>query len=414
MRRLAIALALVLACSAPPATSSPTTALLTATPSPTTSPSPSPSEKPRDLVTVAAGDLSGEHALVAQVSNVASPDSPGVMHFWDVSLDGTAPRELVTYHRGDRHITDADEFVLAQQLSPDGRKLVVADAQDVAGTGLFVIDLITGTATVIKTNGGADHAAWSPDGTRIGFRGYTVGYPFNVETGFFAADAIGGSPEELWKSDLQPGTGTTRMFGWTGDGSAIAIGRNSTDVSLIDIASRSIATIFTGQFGGLAVRAKRPSAAVAVSDIKTPSATPRGAPGSIGTTGRLEVRDTVWTTPYVAFRHGDVGTLLYDPRWNPQSDEVLLHWVCGAGAAERDELVIVDAVKSSARTLPVSSCVRSAEWNANGTKILYTSLDTVRVRNADGSNDREIFHASVPAGATQAFIFGARSLAPRP
>ena len=113
------------------------------------------------------------------------------------------------------------------------------------------------------------------------------------------------------------------------------------------------------------------------------------------------------------YRYGDVGTLLWDPRWNPTSNEVLLHWVCGAGATERDELVVVDAVTGTRRVLPTTGCVRSVSWSGDGSKILYSDLEAVRVRNADGSNDRELFRPALPPGAFQQYVGAVMAFAPR-
>ena len=117
--------------------------------------------------------------------------------------------------------------------------------------------------------------------------------------------------------------------------------------------------------------------------------------------------------PRTVYGYPDVGTLLWDPRWSPTSDEVIAHWVCGAGASERDELVVVDAVTGARRSLPVGGCVSSATWNHDGSKILYASLEAVRVRNADGSGDRELFRPALPPGAFQQYVGAVTAFAPR-
>jgi hypothetical protein len=118
--------------------------------------------------------------------------------------------------------------------------------------------------------------------------------------------------------------------------------------------------------------------------------------------------------PRTVYGYPDVGTLLWDPRWSPASNEVLAHWACGAGATERDELVVVDAVTGVRRSLPVGGCVNSATWNRDGSKILYSGLEAaVRVRNADGSNDRELFRPALPPGAFQQQVGAVTAFAPR-
>ena len=407
MRIVLVALLLV-ACTPSAVTSTPGPS---ASATSTVEPSAAPTETPRDIRLTAAGEFQGQHALVQQWTYEQDFDR-GTIHIWDAPLAGSLPRELVTYHRGPQIATQGDISDIARQLSPDGRKLVVADALDVAGTGFFVIDLVSGSAVSIVTNGSADQLAWSPDGKRIAFRGFTVNPPLNRETGIWVVDAAGGAPVQVWTSDVPPGTGATQMRGWTGDSSGIAISRDSTSVSLIDVTARTIKLIASGYIPGIAFRAKRPAVAIATSDPQ-PQSSPRGAPGNIGAPGRLEIRDEPSGASRTAFDHPNVGTLLWGPTWSPTSDEVLLHWVCGAGAAERDELVVVDAVKSSSRTMPVSGCVRSVSWSPDGAKILYSLFESVRVRNADGSGDKELFRPALPQGATQSYIGGVTGFAGR-
>ena len=83
------------------------------------------------------------------------------------------------------------------------------------------------------------------------------------------------------------------------------------------------------------------------------------------------------------------------------------------GGGERDELVIVNAVTGTRRVLPTTGCVRSIAWSRDGSKILYVGIDSVRVRNADGSGDRELFHPGLPPGAFQQNVSAVTAFAPR-
>jgi hypothetical protein len=416
MRRLSIAIALLLSCTAAPPVTVPSPS---ATASPIPLPSAATSLSPRpDLTIVPAGEIRGDHALVLQVS--AQPGgATSAMRFWDVPLDGTPPKQLVSYNRGEQLLTQGDTFDFSRQLSPDGRQLVLADPVDMAGTGLLVVDLIAGTTRLIRTTGGADRPAWSPDGRRIAYRGFTVAGPLQKETGIWVVSAAGGTPQQVVAGALSGGDATW-VYGWTEDGAGLAIGTGGagaagvSDMSVVDVATGTLTRI-GGAAQGMAIRVKRPSVAIVFED--QPSGAPptgiAGAPGSAARAGHLEVRDTTFAAPRTVARYGVEGTMLWDPRWNPSSNEILMFWLCGEGVVERDELVVVDGVTGARRALATSSCVRSASWNADGTKILYTGdLETARLRNADGSKDHELFRPAMPPGAFQHAVIAVTAFAP--
>jgi len=391
-------------------------------PSPTTtatsvtaaSEAPSATAKPLDIAIVPAGPITGDHALVIQYSQQPGGEVTSV-RYWDVPLDGTTPRQLVAYNQGQRILT-SDEFEPWMQLSPDGRQLALTDPVDMAGTGVLIVDLIAGTTRLIRTETSAGNARWSPDGQRIAYRGFTVAGPLQKEAGIWIVPANGGAAEQVWTGDGSAGGIRTTIYGWTEDGASVAFSKDFTDVSAVDVHTKAVTRI-SGPVHGITWRAKRPSVALVADNeaavVPSPSA-PRGAPGNVGRPGRLEVRDTTMAAPRTVYGYPEVGTLLWDPRWSPTSNEVLAHWACGAGATERDELVVVDAVTGVRRSLPVGGCVNSATWNRDGSKILYSGLEAaVRVRNADGSNDRELFRPALPPGAFQQQVGAVTAFAPR-
>ena len=412
MWRLSVALAVLLSC-APVTVPSPSPVATGASPPAATRPTatPSPTKRP-DLTITAAGELRGDHALVLQGSQ--QPGGAATAYrFWDVPLDGSAPKLLVAYNRGDQLLTDFDYFDFSRQLSPDGRRLVLTDPVDIAGTGLLVVDLVVGTTQRIATSGAAGLPAWSPDGQQIAYRGFTVAGPFQKESGIWVVSVSGGAPRQIWTSDRRAGDGAIVIYGWTGDGTGVAFSQNPIEVSVLDVSTGTVARV-AGAIHGIAWRAKRPSTVIALDDEPSgPSSSgPRGAPSSIGRAGHVEVRETTLAPARIVTRYGDVGTVLWGPQWNPTSNEVLMFWVCGAGAAERDELLVVDAVSGTRRALPTPECVRSVAWSGDGTKILYSGSQSVRVRNADGSADRELFRPELPAGAFQQNVGAVTAFAP--
>src|SRR5438552_1422927 len=415
--RLLLTCALALSCTASPSVAAPS-ASPTASAARTPSATPSPSFG--DLTIAAAGDIRGDHALVLQVldsqtsGGISQARIPPQPRIWDVPLDGSPPRLLVGYTQAPQVFTDYDSFDLARQLSPDGQRLVLTDAADIAGTGLLVIDLVTGTARKIDIASGASQPAWSPDGKQIAYRGFAVAGPLQKGTGLWTVSASGGPPRLVWAGDGSAAGGPGWVHGWTADGTGIAISPNFSEVGVVDVLTGKLTRI-PGTSHGIAWRTKRPSVAILLDDeVSTPTPSgARGAPGSIAHPGRLEVRDATFSAGRIAARYGaDVGTLLWGPRWNPTSDEVLMFWVCGAGATERDELVIVDAVSSARRALPTPGCVRSVAWNADGTTILYSLFESVRVRNVDGSNDRELFRPALPPGTSQQHVGAVTAFGP--
>ena len=183
-RGLIYALALLLSCGAPAASPS-------ATPLATAAAGESPSATPtgaialRDLSVVATGEPHGDHALVMVFENDGGPYGGGANRVWDIPLDGSTPRSIVAYTRAERPLSGYFGVDLTRQVSPDGRQLVLTDPVDVAGKGLVVIDLISGSARVIATPDIADEPSWSPDGQRIAYRGYALQGPLQNESGLW-------------------------------------------------------------------------------------------------------------------------------------------------------------------------------------------------------------------------------------
>jgi hypothetical protein len=400
MRRLLAAVAFLVSCTASPVvTGSPSpTATQSSPPLATASATATPAF--RDLMVAAAGDVRGDHALALHVISSPTAGVPSQLRIWDVPIDGSPARQLVAYTRGPQIFTDFDNLVLSRQLSADGRRLVLSDPVDVSGSGLLVVDLIAGTARMIAIDGGSDQPAWSPDGQRIAYRGFTVAGPFQKESGVWTVPAAGGGAQQVWVSDRAAGSGASTIHGWSEDGSSVVLSQGSS-ASVIEVATGKITRV-SGAVQAIASRAKRPAVAIVFDDSQPPSQ---------ARVGHVDVRDTILSTSSTVARYGpSEGTFFITTSWNPLSDELLLPYACGQGVNCRNELVIVDGVTASRRVLSTTTTPRSAAWTADGAHILYSDLGALRVINSDGSNDHMLFK---PSGSTQQFVTAAVAFAPR-
>ena len=401
MRRALLAIAL-LSCTAPPVTTESPTPGVTTSPRPSATVPASPSRQFGDLTLAAAGDIRGEHALALHVISSSTAGVPSQFRIWDVPIDGSPARQLVAYTRGPQIFTDFDRLDLSRQLSPDGRQLVLSHPVDTSGAGLIVVDLVAGTARKVTISGGSDQPAWSPDGQRIAYRGFAIAGPFQKESGIWVVPASGGAPQQITTSDIPAGSGASTLCGWTNDGSGVVFSKGSVPANVVEVATGKLTPI-GGVLQAIAWRAKRPSVVLVVNEQEP---TPRAA-----IVGRVEVRETTLSTPRTVARYGpSEGTFFAASSWNPRSDDILVTYACGQGVICRDELVTVDTGSGTKRALRTATTPRSAAWSADGARILYGDLTALRVMNADGSNDHELFR---PPGVAQQFVTAVTAFAPR-
>jgi dipeptidyl aminopeptidase/acylaminoacyl peptidase len=404
MPRVLLAITLVVPCTAPgpvqPSPSPSSSAAAQSSNTPTSS--PLATREFTDLKVVAAGDIRGDHVLVMQTS---SP-SGGFLNresIWDVPLDAGTPRQLVTYTRAGGLYGDYDVISLPRQLSSDGHRVVLSDPIDAAGRGLIVVDLIAGTARTIALDGIVNQPAWSPDGARIAYRHATVAGVLPKDDGVWIVSASGADARQVAPSAP---SGATTVYGWTEDGSGVIFASTTDTLSVVDIATGTVAQIGGPTNGNspVAARTKRPSIAIVFNDQQ-----PRGP-----LIGHVEVRETATLAGRVVARYGPTeGTFLAEPRWRPGADEILLFYPTGEGVAERDEIVIVDVPTGRRRTITTPASVRSAEWSADGRRITYGTLREVRITDADGSSDRALFQPVPSLSGDQALALSIAAFSPR-
>jgi Tol biopolymer transport system component len=340
--------------------------------------------------------------LVMQMSS-PSGGFPNRESIWDVPLDGGSPRQLVIYTRAGGLYGDYDVISLPRQLSSDGHRVVLSDPIDAAGRGLIVVDLIAGTARTIALDGIVNQPAWSPDGQRIAYRHATLPGVLPKDDGVWIVSASGGDARQVAPSAP---SGATTAYGWNEDGSGVIFASTTDALSVVDIATGTVARIGGPTNGNspVAARTKRPSIAIVFNDQQ-----PRGP-----LVGHVEVRDTATSAGRVVARYGPTeGTFLTEPRWRPGADEILLFYPTGEGVAERDEIVIVDVLTGRRRTIVTPGSARSAEWSADGRRITYGTLREVRITDADGSGDRALFQPLPSSFGEQAFALSIAAFSPR-
>lgn len=157
-------------------------------------------------------------------------DDPNVVSLVQQPIDGTEATVLVE---------ELPAFGGAA-LSPDGR-LLLLNGDGSSGTGIVLVDLVTGEAAQITTDG-AFAGTWSPDGTRIVYARQAESEGHDL----FVRDAASGSTRQLtndewedipfrWSEDGE-GILTTSHRG--GDGSRLAISTWQVDASNGELTER--------------------------------------------------------------------------------------------------------------------------------------------------------------------------------
>lgn len=376
---------------------------VTPTPSPSSSagpsrapesaaPSPVPTGPPAGgIEAYPLGVLRGEHAFVLNGGAITTPGA--VAEMWAIPLAGGEPQLAVRYVNATSPATATGDNVLARQLSPDGRRIVLSVVTPRSSGGqrlsLFIVEFETGrTRMVGSDDADNERPAWSPDGNRIAYIKRTTASGF--DDGIWLMNVDGTSA----RSVIPPGgqASASHLYGWTPDGRiAWSYTFEQATLTLTDITSGAqtrIGSFIGDPRGSLSFRSAAPRIAGSFTDrpncLGTYVLVTDGAPERI----LVRVPDEP-NCPNVSFRN---------VRWNPTRDEVLyIREVLG-----KSELYIHELSGGTQRVAAQAEPLL-AEWSAAGTHLLYVHSDAqepyvyplrgaeLRYVRRDGSDERMIF-----------------------
>ena len=329
------------------------------------------------------GTLHGQWSLVL-VSGRATQGAPGmgIGEVWAYSFTAGAAKRIVTYVVP-LAATLSDTNLLTRQLSPDGKRLVLAVGAQAAGSwrsALAIVELETGNVRLITSDAGYHdlYPAWSPDGTKIAFA-RRFNQAVTYDSGLWLVNADGTGLRQLLETLPQ---GATVVYGWTPDSSGVAYDTvdNSGAYSIYDVAHSTTAAKIEGYVSPPAPgswRKSQPTLALALSPYP-------------GVPSQLAVGDKVGA-PLTVIAGPDTGFRISRPRWNPVSADILYL----RSLNEYSELYHVAPGGSKAPTrITTSISPAVASWSMSGTDAVFLaqidSAVSVRSVKVDGTQEREI------------------------
>lgn len=361
-------------------------------------PSPVPTGPPAGgIEAYPLGALCGEYAFVLNGGAITMTQG-AVAEIWAVPLAGGQPRLAVRYANAAALAgTARGDNLLAQQFSPDGRRVVLSVVTPRPPRGerlsLFVVELETGRTRMLRSDDADnDMEAWSPDGGRIA---YVRKSPGTQDDGIWLVNADGSGARRAIPAARGGLGAASHLWGWTSDG-RLAWSYTSSPLTLTDITSGAETHIgpFVGDARGLSFRSAAPRLAGSFTDTQN-------CPGTFVLIGDGAPERTLVGEP----NRGKCSQWHRNVRWNPTRDEVL-YIREGSGGSE---LHIHELSGVTQRVAPQAEVV-FAEWSAAGTHLVYVHRDAqlqrqdnprrgteLRYARRDGGDERVIFTPRGPA-----------------
>ena len=412
--------------SARPSSPSPTLATQPAVASPSSAPTATPTAPPSVLrsfapvttagVTIASRlPATGQFALILTRSYDQSPTDPSqasgparlpttdAIRAVPLSARATTPKDtlsLLSFTSAVQQpgLTIGTTNLLREQLSPDGRRLVlsVVVAGDAANAhaALVIVDLVAGTATPLvqdpKYND--DTPAWSPKGDAIAFvRASRGGTPGQNDASIWVVRADGsGLRRVLGPSANAPEA--TSVLSWNGDGSRIGYSRGFEDSRyyVLDPVTGASSAIGDRFIVGRGLGDWREGARAFAGAFMQG---PHGGAQLIVTADQQGANaDTVVTGSAL-----DGNTFFAQARWRPGSDDLLYvrTSVEGQTGTLVSSIYVTDAGPGGRAPREIRT-VRfervTAAWSPDGRDVVYLEglgvAGSVHLIAPDGSNDR--------------------------